>query len=125
MRELLKSYKDSLDRLKEVLRVEKSLIQRDASIQRFEFTVELAWKIQQTFLREKGIECRSPKDCLKESFKYGLLPDNPLWLNMIEDRNLTVHTYDERTAEKVYGRVALYIPLFEALENALQKLQAK
>jgi len=125
MVELFNAYKESLNRLKEVLRAEKSVIQRDSSIQRFEFTVELAWKAQQAFLRGKGIECRSPKDCLKESFRYGLLRDNPLWLNMIADRNLTVHTYDERTAEKVYERLSLYVPLFQELENALQKLQSK
>jgi len=110
-------------RLKDVLAAKGSLIQRDSAIQRFEFTVELAWKVQQAFLREKGIECRSPKDCLKESFKYGLLRDDPLWLAMLEDRNLTVHTSNEQTAEKVYGRISHYVPLVEDLASSLRLKQ--
>jgi len=119
MNEIFNSYRQSLLRLKEVLLLERTIIHRDAAIQRFEFTVELAWKCLQTFLKRKGILCRSPKDCLREAFKYGLLQDDPRWIQVIEERNLTVHTYNEGVAQEIYDRLPHYVPLFEDLQEKL------
>lgn len=123
MHEIIVSFKESLERLDEVLAEKYSTIVRDASIQRFEFTVELAWKSIQKFLRQHGVSCNSPKNCLRESFKFGLIEDDPLWVKMIEDRNLTVHTYNEETADKIYKSIPSYASLlrglFEAIESNL------
>jgi len=119
MNELIQSYSDALSRLKEAIATEPSELTRDASIQRFEFTIELAWKVIQKRLREDGITCRSPKQCLKEAFSFGLIKDNPLWLQMLEDRNLTVHTYKQELAKEIFGRLPNYVPLFERLLQAL------
>lgn len=121
MKELLFSFEKSIERLNEILKEEKNVKNRDASIKRFEFTVELAWKCIQKFLRDQEIICRSPKECLKEAFKFGLIKDDPRWLQMLEDRNLTVHTYDEETADEVYERLPLYLDLFYELKNSLRK----
>lgn len=88
---------------------------RDAAIQRFEFTVELAWKSIQKFLAGEKIVCQSPRSCLQEAFQFGLLDDDEKWLAMMDDRNLTVHTYNEELAEEIYGRLSGYVPLFEKL----------
>lgn len=40
---------------------------------------------------------------------------------MIEDRNQTVHTYDEEVAKKVHERFTNYIELFENLLDSFQK----
>jgi len=74
----------------------------------------------QKFLREQEIVCRSPKECLKEGFKFGLVSDDPRWLEMIEDRNLTVHTYDEEVADEVYERLPGYRELLSQLKEAFQ-----
>ena len=121
MREILNSYKQSIERLIEILGQEKTVANRDSTIKRFEFTVELAWKSAQEFLRDQEIICRSPKECLKEIFKFGLIEDNPKWLLMFEDRNLTVHTYDEKTADEVYLRVSDYLPILNQLKDSLNK----
>jgi nucleotidyltransferase substrate binding protein (TIGR01987 family) len=68
MKDLFESFKKSLKRLEEVLENEKTIINRDAAIQRFEFTIELAWKCIQKYLREEQIVCQSPKSCFKEAF---------------------------------------------------------
>ena len=39
----------------------------------FEFTFEQMWKTMKIFLEERGVECRTPKDCLKEGFRTGLI----------------------------------------------------
>lgn len=121
MNEIINSFSQSLQRLAEVLQVPKTVITRDAAIQRFEFTVELSWKSIQQFLRGQNVICRSPKECLEEAFKFGLVADNPLWLKMMEDRNLTVHTYNEETAEKIYNHLKDYLAPLNELRDKLQK----
>jgi nucleotidyltransferase substrate binding protein (TIGR01987 family) len=119
MKPIIESFAESLKRLEEVLDMPLTMVVRDATIQRFEFTVELAWKSLQKFLREEEIVCRSPKECFKEGFKFGLIEDNPLWIQMMEDRNLTAHTYNEITAVEIFGRIPNYLPLFKALREKL------
>lgn len=119
MKELFGSLQNSIERLDEILKDEKNVKNRDSAIQRFEFTIELAWKCIQKFLRGQEIICRSPKECLKEAFKFELVEDDTKWIEMFEDRNLTAHTYDEKMAEKVYGRLSGYLEIFKKLENTL------
>lgn len=115
------AFAQALQRFREVLAEPETTVVRDAAIKRFEFTFELAWKATQRFLRAQGILCRSPKECLQEAFAFGLLQDNPLWIRMLEDRNLTVHTYDERTAQKIYNNLKDYLPLYEQLHRGLSR----
>jgi len=86
------AFEQALQRFREVLAEPETTVVRDAAIKRFEFTFELGWKATQRFLRAQGIVSRSPKQCLQEAFAFGLVQDNPLWIRMLEDRNLTVHT---------------------------------
>lgn len=119
VKEIFESFQESLGRFEEILRKEKSVENRDSAIQRFEFTIELAWKSIQKFLREQKIICRSPKECLQEAYKFGLVEDDAGWLSAFDDRNLTTHTYNEKTAEMVYGRLSGYLEIFRKLKNAL------
>ncbi|MBU1159710.1 nucleotidyltransferase substrate binding protein [Patescibacteria group bacterium] len=120
MEELFDSFEKSIQRLEEVLKQEKTIFNRDSSIQRFEFTIELAWKCIQKFLREQRIVCRSPKECLKEAFKFDLIDDDNRWLKAFDDRNLTVHTYKEEIAEKIYNNLPDYLEIFKKLKEALK-----
>lgn len=45
----------------------------DATIQRFEFTIELFWKLLRVILESKGVEVQYPKDVLREAFKGHLI----------------------------------------------------
>jgi nucleotidyltransferase substrate binding protein (TIGR01987 family) len=121
IKEILESLEKSLERMEEVLKKEKTIEIRDSAIKRFEFTVELVWKCIQQFLREQEIVCRSPKECLKEAFKFGLIEDDSRWIMAFDDRNLTVHTYDEKTVEYVYDRLHNYLEIFKKLIDKLKK----
>ena len=93
----------------------------DATIQRFEFTIELFWKTLKVFLLEKGLEVHYPKDTLQESYKSGLLDDEDVWLKILKDRNLTSHTYDEHLANEIFQRIQLYVPVLRKnYDNLLQ-----
>jgi len=115
------SYSQSLGRLAEILKEPKTVANRDSAIKRFELTFELAWKAAKTYLGSKGIICRSPRECFAEAFRLGLIADNPLWLKMIEDRNLSVHTYNEKLADDIYGRLKDHLQLFGELNDSIKK----
>ena len=119
MKEIYGSFVKSVERLREILRAEKTVANRDSAIKRFEFTTELAWKLIQVFFREQKIICRSPKECLREAYRFGLIADDERWLQMIDDRNITVHTYNETTADEVYSRLSMYPELFELLVSKI------
>ena len=74
----------------------------DGTIQRFEFTFELAWKTLKTFLEDQGLICRSPKACLKEAFKMGWIDDEESWISLLQARNMTSHVYNEEMAVEIY-----------------------
>ncbi|MCX7759844.1 MAG: nucleotidyltransferase substrate binding protein [Hydrogenothermaceae bacterium] len=97
---------------------------RDSTIQRFEFTVEIMWKTVKSFLiKQEGIECRSPKSCIKDLFSAGYLDSEKtaILLEMIDDRNLTSHTYHEEVSEKIFGDLRSYIPVLEYIYKIIEE----
>jgi len=124
---LSKKYKDAArawKTLSEILKAEKTVANRDAAIQRFEYTTEALWKCLQTYLKEKeGIECYSPKSCLRETKAVGLLDEAEtlLGLQMIDDRNMTSHAYHEEVALKIFEKLPQYSKLMEHLIDNIGK----
>jgi len=94
----------------------------DGTIQRFEFTFELAWKTLKTFLADQGIICNSPKSCLQEAFTMGWLSDEENWLALFQARNLTSHVYNEEMAMDIYATIKEHHALFSALIIELRKM---
>jgi nucleotidyltransferase substrate binding protein (TIGR01987 family) len=91
-----------------------SLVERDAAIQRFEYSFEACWKAAQRYLLiVEGVQTGSPKGCVRACREVGLLSDEEavLGLEMVDDRNLTVHTYDEALAERIYRNLPRYAEL--------------
>ncbi|MBI1954491.1 MAG: nucleotidyltransferase substrate binding protein [Proteobacteria bacterium] len=97
-------------------------LQRDASIQRFEFTFELAWKALKDFYYEKGVALNSPKDVFRHAFASGDIQDEALWLNMLQDRNLTSHTYNEDLSREVFARLPKYFKALQTVKCLLNGL---
>ena len=120
MHSVFESYKKSLGRLREILQAEATPANKDSAIQRFELTYELAWKSVQRYLREKDVVARTPRDAFVEAFSAGLIDDDPGWIEMGRDRNITSHTYNEQLADEIYGRISRHFKLFEKLEKALE-----
>ncbi|MCB1196920.1 MAG: HI0074 family nucleotidyltransferase substrate-binding subunit [Deltaproteobacteria bacterium] len=98
--------------LKKALATEPSDIQRDASIQRFEFCIELAWK---TAKKVMGTYQTSPKQVIREMAQAQLIEDIELWLQAIDKRNLSSHTYKEALAIEVYQFAKVFLPHLEKL----------
>ena len=95
---------------------------RDSTIQRFEFTLEIAWKSIKSFLLDhEGIECRSPKGCIREFHSAGYITESEAvtLLQMIDDRNLASHTYHESLADEIFDHIGGYIPLLKKIFGAV------
>lgn len=107
LRERLELYLNALEKLKESLEVEPApSIVRDGAIQRFEFTYELGWKLMKAYLEYQGItEGSTPREVYRESFRAGIIFNGEAWLDMMTDRNLTSHTYDEKMADEIYSKI--------------------
>ena len=92
----------------------------DATIQRFEFCFELAWKLMKAVLEYDGIEANSPRSCIREGWKQGLISNAEVWLEMMEKRNLSSHMYDENVVRKIYHDVKeRYIDLLKSFDQTM------
>ena len=117
---ILASFVRSIARFSEILSAPKTVANRDSAIKRFELTYELAWKSIKERLEFEGIVARSPRDCLEQALAKEMIADDPLWLRMLEDRNASVHTYNEKLANDIYGRLKPYLRLFRLLCQSLK-----
>ncbi|HJD57784.1 MAG TPA: nucleotidyltransferase substrate binding protein [Rickettsia endosymbiont of Ceroptres masudai] len=91
----------------------------DATIQRFEFTFELAWKFLKEYFSQKGTVLHYPKEVIREAFVTGIINDESLWIYMLTDRNMTSHTYDKKLADEIYSRIRNYVPELKQLLDAI------
>lgn len=94
---------------------------RDAVIQRFEYTMDLSWKLLQRVLRTVGVpetEIRTKRDLFREAARIGLLADPSAWFGYYEARNESSHTYNRVVAQRVYGKaVEFYQDALALLEK--------
>src|SRR5687768_15329984 len=86
---------------------------RDATIQRFEYTYELCWKMLKRTLAQEAatpadIEHLSFKELIRAGAEHDLLADADKWFTYRELRNLTSHVYDQLIAKEVYQEVASF-----------------
>lgn len=114
---MFRDFQRAAARLAEVLNLEKTDIVRDSAIKRFELCFDLAWKCIQAYARREGIECHSPRSCLKTAFQLKLIDYDDNWLKMLDDRNLAVHTYKEKYADDIFSRLSLYSSMLTNFVN--------
>ena len=120
-KEVFLQYGRSLDRLKAVLDQPENEFIRDSAIKRFEFCFELAWKSIQVACRRLGLECNSPRKAFSLACGQNWIDEEAVWIEILEARNLTSHTYNEELAEKIYQKLSSFVVelqhLYESLES--------
>jgi nucleotidyltransferase substrate binding protein (TIGR01987 family) len=80
-------------------------LEKEGMVQRFEYTFELAWKTLKDYQESKGYLEKYPRDVIKRAFETEAIDDGEIWLDMLENRNLMSHTYDEQVFEKVTSKI--------------------
>ena len=95
---------------------EPSEVERAGIIQFFEMAFELAWKLMKDYLEEEGFVVNSPKEAIKQAFQSDIIKDGHTWIDALNDRNLTTHTYEEEAAIEVTENIKEnYFPLLKNL----------
>jgi len=123
---LFEDYQKSVQRLNEALQKPKDEFIRDSAIQRFEIVFELAWKTVKAFVEiYHNARCVSPQTCFKEAFRLGVIEYDDAWIELAKNRNLTVHTYKEELAEKLYAELPSALQKFQDLEKAIREQMGK
>ena len=101
-----------------------SLLEKQGLIHAFEFTHELAWNVLKDYFEYRGnFNIKGSRDASREGFRYALVNDGNLWMQMIETRNLTSHIYDKQTAEDIVQTIVQsYFAEFLEFEKTMVKL---
>jgi nucleotidyltransferase substrate binding protein (TIGR01987 family) len=97
---------------------------KEGIIQRFEFTHELAWKVMKDYLAYEDIQnVTGSRSATKEAFSIGLITNGQVWMDMIESRNKTVHTYNKDVLEREFKKIVMsYFELFERFEQKMSTM---
>jgi len=96
-------------------------------VQSFEFTFELSWKVLKDYLESKGFkDFHGSKDSLKLAFQEGLINDGEIWMEMIDNRNRSSHTYEENIARLIISLViSKYFLKFKELSEKMNSYLSK
>lgn len=100
-----------------------SEIEKMALIQAFEFTFELAWKVLKDYLQEvEGYNVGGPRPVLRQAYQSGHIQDGAVWLEALQIRNQTVHTYNDLLMEETVAFIHhAFSPLARNWYNAFKK----
>ena len=100
---------------------------KEGLIQRFEYTHELAWNVIKDFLAESGnTNIFGSKDATREAFSAGLILKGEVWMDMINSRNKTSHTYNEETADEIFFKIMdEYHPVLVAFATTMERMKPK
>ncbi|MBM7649751.1 nucleotidyltransferase substrate binding protein (TIGR01987 family) [Bacillus ectoiniformans] len=126
LRERLSSSEKALLSFSQLVSIENPTdVERDACIQRFEFSFEACWKAAKQFLYDmEGIDIASPKGVIRSLREIDLLSEEEAihGLTMVNDRNLTVHTYNEEVAVKIHSNIKSY---YELMVSIIERIRIR
>ena len=101
----LSDFDKALKNLLEGIAKTKDDLDIDGTIKRFELCYELSWKLLKSYLEYKGLFCKSPRECFKLSVQNNLIKNEIIWFEMIDDRNLLVHTYTFEHSRGIFKNI--------------------
>jgi nucleotidyltransferase substrate binding protein (TIGR01987 family) len=101
-----------------------SHLEKQGLIKSFEFTYELAWNLMRDYSLYQGYqEIRGSRDAIRQAISMNLISDGETWMSMLESRNMTTHTYDEKTAEEILEKIqSAYYPALLALDQKMRDI---
>lgn len=99
-------------------------IEQRGLIQAFEYTYELSWNLIKDFYESQGdVSIQGSRDAFRLAFKRGLIENGEAFMKSVKSRQLSVHTYNEKTAEKIYSDIVnIYFSEFKTLLEKFEQL---
>lgn len=120
------NYQRAFSLLREAMemRAERDLtdLEKEGTIQRFEYTCELAWKVMADYLEHSGIVFtnKTPLTTIRTAMEANLIENGQSWMNALDARNKMSHTYDFKKFEAVIADInAEYLAIMESLYHRL------
>lgn len=125
---VLNSFEKALKTLEAALEIsEVNDIVRDATIQRFEYTYDAAWKMIRRHLVWMGdteVQSLTREDLFRRAADVGLIERAEAWFDYHGARNLTSHTYNEESAKEVHEAAAPFAVDARRLLESLKETHA-
>lgn len=122
LKERFEDYTKALDKLKAAILEQPTEIIIDGTLQRYEFTFELAWKTMKDYLEYNGIidDVAAPRAIIKSAYSSKIIKNGDIWIQMMLDRNSLSHLYDEEKSREIYQNIKKkYLKQFEDLKQFL------
>ncbi len=95
-------------------------LETEGLIHRFEYCLELAWKITRDYLEESGLRIApvTPREVLRQAAAAQVVSDGQVWIDMLNHRTLLAHNYDGVVfAEVAHALAGRYLPAMEQLHR--------
>jgi nucleotidyltransferase substrate binding protein (TIGR01987 family) len=128
----LSNYTKALSQLASAVELSRtralSELEMQGMIQAFEFTHELSWNVMKDYLNDQdgGLSIGGSKDATRLAFSRGLISNGEVWMEMIKDRNLSSHTYDQQTVLSIVSRVTdSYLDLFVTFKKTMDSKRSE
>lgn len=125
----LDNYARALVQLQAAMELQRSRplseLEQQGMIQVFDFTHELAWNVMKDYFVYQGNgRITGSRDASREAFAHGLVDDGEGWMEMVQSRNQSSHTYNRATALALVSRISeRYAALFEAFRLRMEALR--
>lgn len=125
------NYKKALFQFEKAVNITQSKeisdLEKQGLIQAFEFTHELAWNVMKDYFEYQGeTDIHGSRNATRLAFQRGIVDDGHVWMEMIESRNQTSHTYNEEVANDIYCKaINNYYGAFKAFEVQMQEVIKK
>lgn len=120
------NYRRAFSLLREAIELmeekEPNQLEKEGTIQRFEYTIELAWKVMKDYLESENFVFGqiTPKAVIRKAFEAKLLEDGQTWMDALDARNEMSHAYDLESFEIVIEDIRRrYLRAFDALHEKL------
>jgi nucleotidyltransferase substrate binding protein (TIGR01987 family) len=122
------NYRKAFAQLKKFIdKGDLSDLEEQGLIKAFEYTYELAWNTMKDYLEYQGGTSliTGSRDTFREAFKAALISDGQLWMDMLESRNKTSHSYNAETADEIVKSILeIYYDLFIEFEAKMENLRS-
>ena len=112
------NYSKAIKLLEDALKIDNpDFTQKAGIIQFFEMSFELSWNLLKDYLEMQGfIDVKTPREAINKAFEIGLIENGHVWMDLLSDRNLTSHTYEEAKANEVEKLIHFkYFPILKSL----------
>lgn len=117
----------ALDNLKEIYAYQEpyDTVVLTGLVGLYEVCFEQAWKLMKELLEKHGYEgsaTGSPKQILKTAYKAGMIHDERIWLEALQERNNVAHSYNRNIALGITKRVKeSFYDMFCTLRQEIEK----